>query len=360
VSYPVGTAVLLAYVEANGRASVLEPRPAEGGSSVIALAPRPPLTAAELAAADQNGAANVVWVGPTGSGSLDQLWTSDPLPGGAGAAVPEGAVVVDVYSGSFVRVSAGAVDFSDGQAHPFTVELAATAGPGGATIADTAALRALGGAAWYDEGGNLGHVKAAGGADYMTADLADAIDAGSVLVAHQATDAGHPVLQLEAAAFVEHRLTLGELRALMATDPPVAMTVTVRGTHSYASRYEPVDQAPEARAASYVDPADVAAVLGSSPDDPRVFLATIAATHYVATRIADDQVPDDPPAGTDVVVIPVSAAVRSATVAVAVRFYKAPEVPFGLAGTDLTAYVRSVMPEVELLLHGLRADFGIA
>ena len=66
------------------------------------------------------------------------------------------------------------------------------------------------------------------------------------------------------------------------------------------------------------------------------------------------------PAGADVVV-PVRSSWRQATIAAAVRFYKSPDVPFGVAGGwDMATYVRMSIPDVDLLLLGQRERFGIA
>ena len=109
------------------------------------------------------------------------------------------------------------------------------------------------------------------------------------------------------------------------------------------------------------DPVEVARVLGTDPDTDRVVLATLTASQYVAGRtgyaLADVPLGASPYGPVRVVEAP--AAVRQATVAAAIRFYKGPDVPFGLAGADLQSYVRSVMPEVDLALLGYRVDFGV-
>jgi len=52
-----------------------------------------------------------------------------------------------------------------------------------------------------------------------------------------------------------------------------------------------------------------------------------------------------------------------ATIVVAVRYMKSPDVPFGIAGLNdagVVAYVRSSIPEAEILLQESRTSWGIA
>ena len=53
---------------------------------------------------------------------------------------------------------------------------------------------------------------------------------------------------------------------------------------------------------------------------------------------------------------------RQATIAVAVRILKSPDVPWGAAGGlgDVAVYVKNRMPEVELMLLGFRQSWGVA
>jgi len=107
------------------------------------------------------------------------------------------------------------------------------------------------------------------------------------------------------------------------------------------------------------DPAHVAQVLGVSAADPRLLTALVVASGYVAGRIGAPFVTQGEWDGT-VVVVPSAGYVQQAVVSASVRMFKGPDVPFGLAGTDLVAYVRSTMPEVDLALFGHRTDFGVA
>ena len=103
---------------------------------------------------------------------------------------------------------------------------------------------------------------------------------------------------------------------------------------------------------SFADPTEPARILGVAPSDPRLVLALETAERYVQLRTGIDPATVDPstaPSGP-----------HSATVAASVRFYKGPDVPFGLAGTDLTSYVSRTMSEVDLALVGHRLDWGIA
>lgn len=59
---------------------------------------------------------------------------------------------------------------------------------------------------------------------------------------------------------------------------------------------------------------------------------------------------------------PAPAAYADATIALAVRHYKSADVPFGVAGmteAGMTAYVRSYVPEVEILLGPHKTSWGI-
>ena len=103
---------------------------------------------------------------------------------------------------------------------------------------------------------------------------------------------------------------------------------------------------------AYAGADELARILGIPATDPRLLLALDTATAYVFLRTRID------PALTTPATAP--PACRSATLAAAVRFYKGPDVPFGLAGSDLTSYVTRTMSEVDLALVGSRVDFGIA
>jgi len=107
------------------------------------------------------------------------------------------------------------------------------------------------------------------------------------------------------------------------------------------------------------DPATVAKVLGVAESDPRLLMALVVASGYVARRVGFPLIVSGEWDGT-VTVVPSAGYVQQATVSASVRMYKGPDVPFGLAGTDLVAYVRSTMPEVDLALFGHRTDFGVA
>lgn len=114
---------------------------------------------------------------------------------------------------------------------------------------------------------------------------------------------------------------------------------------------------------------DLEAVVGAAAGEAqtrRRELALIAATRWVAYRIGvpmatGDELldPQVPSVGVDVV--PARASWYEATLAAAVRFYKGPDVPWGVAGGwDEAVYVRQSMPEVELVLFGQRERWGLA
>jgi hypothetical protein len=94
--------------------------------------------------------------------------TQPPPP----APTSEGEVVIDKYSGSFVRARASSgLDLSDGLDHWFIFALATEAGPGGEVYPTVADIPPQGAAVWFDDGGQLGHVKAVTGADLMSNSL---------------------------------------------------------------------------------------------------------------------------------------------------------------------------------------------
>lgn len=135
----------------------------------------------------------------------------------------------------------------------------------------------------------------------------------------------------------------------------------------------PVPPAPPARPVADLGPRDVYAPLsdldaqlggpGDSSAADRRALCLIIATRWVAYRVGavvtDDTL--DPTIPLEVQAVPARPAWRQATVAAAVRFWQSPTVPFGVAGGwDMATYVRMSIPDVDLLLYGQRARFGIA
>lgn len=117
----------------------------------------------------------------------------------------------------------------------------------------------------------------------------------------------------------------------------------------------------------YASMADLESVIGAAAGAEQIRrreLALIMATRWVAYRIGvpvtDDPLdPDVPSVGVDAIAAPASW--TAATLAAAVRFYKSPDVPWGVAGGwDEAVYVRTAMPEVELILFGQRQRWGIA
>ncbi len=114
----------------------------------------------------------------------------------------------------------------------------------------------------------------------------------------------------------------------------------------------------------FAAPAELRAALGNVGDSNRLGVALLVATRWVLHRLGytftDTEVPTDP---TAIVVtpVPVRASWRQATIAAAVRFYKSPDVPFGVAGGfDMATYVRMSIPDVDMILMGQRERFGVA
>lgn len=97
--------------------------------------------------------------------------------------------------------------------------------------------------------------------------------------------------------------------------------------------------------------------------DDRVRLALVMASR-VWLRATGEQVGDDPMTSPyEVSVVPASAEVIAAVVKMAVRFYRDPDVPFGImAAGDVGLAVRRVFPELGPYLLGRRAGnaWGLA
>lgn len=115
----------------------------------------------------------------------------------------------------------------------------------------------------------------------------------------------------------------------------------------------------------YASRSDLSAAIGGtiSGADDRLDLAVLVASRWVDYRVGNDVVESDLTAPYTLTVVACPPAWKAATIAAAVRFLKSPDVPFGVAGMDgsgMTAYVRSSMPEVELLLFGHRMAWGMA
>lgn len=99
---------------------------------------------------------------------------------------------VDLYSGSFIRVMSNAV-LDDGQPHWVMFDLATTPGPNGALISANG-IASHDGVAWFDHGGQLGHVIHAG-TDLPNITLSNYIRQGRLAQVHvDTTDPAHPAL----------------------------------------------------------------------------------------------------------------------------------------------------------------------
>jgi hypothetical protein len=360
-----------AYLEANARAAIpTRLRPAQGSTLAVELVPRPPMTLATLANANPAASASITWVDDDGTGHQEPLWLLVAIPsGGPLQPVPDGRLDVDLYGGSFVRVMAHGVTLADGVSHAFRLRLASSAGPGGAVIADTAALRAAGGVVWFDNGGQLGHVRK-DGADWTVAELADAIDAGAMAVGtlDATTDPAHPALILTGAPVgTRRRATLGELVECIGTEPATLLEladaggteVDVVGVAVAAPPPEPPD--PGRRWESGVTVAELARTLsvpmpssGSGPTVDRLQLAIATAEDAIGRHVGRPAAGDWPD--------PVPAGAHVAVVQLATRIYRAADVTFGVLQTELgTAYTgRWMTPELDAALLGLRRSWGVA
>jgi hypothetical protein len=122
---------------------------------------------------------------------------------------------------------------------------------------------------------------------------------------------------------------------------------------------------------TFAAPEEMRAALGNVGvgNDLRLNLALLVATRHVLhvlgyTIVGTDLYAEIPPSPDPLEIVPVPVPVatwRTATIAAAVRFYKSPEVPFGVAGGwDMATYVRQSIPDVDMMLIGERVAFGIA
>jgi hypothetical protein len=122
--------------------------------------------------------------------------TSAPAPSGP---VIEGRMLVDKYSGSFVRVRAEAgLDITDGLDHWVTFHLATAGevGPGGEAYPDVTAV--TGSAVWYDVNGSLGKVHGPTDLDISATPITNYIKGGRYCrVAHSVGADTHPVLTIK-------------------------------------------------------------------------------------------------------------------------------------------------------------------
>jgi hypothetical protein len=316
-----------------------------------------------------------MWLDDDGASHLEPLWLLVNLPAGDPVAeppAPEGLVEADRYGGTFARARATSVNLDDGLEHAFLFALARVAGPGGELLADTAALRALGGAAWFDHGGQLGHVKALNGADFMAGAMADRIDSGELNHGKLdlATDPAHPALLLThgpALAGGRRRATLGDLVSCLG-EPARALQLREAGPNEIDVVGAAVIVAPEPPGPQPGDPwssgvtvdelaralAVAVPVSGTGPLVDRLRLAIATAEDAVGAYTGRRTVADWPatvPAGPHVAVLQV-----------ATRVYRAADVTFGVLQTELgTAYTgRWITPELDAALIGWRRSWGIA
>lgn len=116
----------------------------------------------------------------------------------------------------------------------------------------------------------------------------------------------------------------------------------------------------------YASRAELRALVGAGASadlDTRLDMTLIAATRWVMFRCGDDVGADDDAleAPYSLTVIAATPARKAATLAAATRFWKAPEVPFGVMGAgEYGISIKTSIPEAEVLLMGQREDFGFA
>lgn len=121
---------------------------------------------------------------------------------------------------------------------------------------------------------------------------------------------------------------------------------------------------------SYASVADLKAELGiptaTTDHDNALGRALVGASRWIDLELGNGDAADDAWTGdhNDIVLVTTPAAALVDTcLYVAVRFYKAPSVPYGVAGMSdqgLVAYVRQSMPEASIMLMGQHEQWGIA
>jgi hypothetical protein len=335
-----------AYLESNGRIAIPSRlRPEAGGTLAVVILPRPPLASATLANANQGQVASISWLDDDGTGHQEPLWLASAPPASSGV------VEVDRYGGTFARARA-AFNIDSGT-HAFTFMRAGTAGPGGEVLADTAALRGMGGVVWYDHKGTLGHVKGTDGNDAPVDAVADMIDAHTLMggTVDATTDPAHPALLLEVPAAERRRATLGDL--VPALGGYIVTLVEVNPNEIDITGAEPIPAEPPPAGPHLLVTVEALRyalkVPNGSPNDENLLASCVAATDIVETYCGQ------------VFADPAPAAVATAALQVASRVYRSGDVVFGVLNSDLGSQFtgRWITPEIEALLIGRRKTFGI-
>lgn len=113
----------------------------------------------------------------------------------------------------------------------------------------------------------------------------------------------------------------------------------------------------------YATPEEVAnaSTAGVIGDPDAMARACIIATAWVADRVGEDQPADELAPPYTVTRVPCPAAWTLATITLAARFLESPQNPLGIAGQgEMTTYIRTSAPDVDLILFGHRRSWGIA
>lgn len=116
--------------------------------------------------------------------------------------------------------------------------------------------------------------------------------------------------------------------------------------------------------ASRTELATALGVTGASGLDSKLDLALVVASRwvdeYTGTTYTQENIDQDGTLTLTLTDCPPS--FKQATIVAAARFYKSPDVPFGIAGGlgDLAVRIKQSIPEAEVLLMGRRVSWGIA
>lgn len=114
----------------------------------------------------------------------------------------------------------------------------------------------------------------------------------------------------------------------------------------------------------YASRSELRQVLGGGTDstiDDRLDLAILVGTAWVQHRVGLEVDMGDLSAPYTLAVVACPPAYKAATLAVAVRTYKSPDVPFGVMGAgEYAVRVQTSIPEADAILFGKREAFGFA
>jgi hypothetical protein len=215
--------------------------------------------------------------------------TEAPAPSGSVPPVAATHLLVDNYSGGFVRVRPAGDT-------PTTVDfaLATSPGPGGALYPSAADISGSA-AVWADFSGNLGHLRMADGTDVTGALLKEWIRRGAVYnVTKDSTDPAHPNLIVGAEVPPPPPADVTSVKVSSAGHGPTANPEDgAEVAVTFMLMVGPTPPPPPPAAVTRIDPEALLAHLGlAGPADQRAVLALAAAEAWAQRRRSRTS-PDD-------------------------------------------------------------------